>query len=100
MPLFVQIILWMYGFIVLKYSGKTEQLIARNALNAQNAVCAEGIQPTRGAMIEKALVLLPGFSTFSKVNEAKRMLRLLAERGSSYQNKVRRMGVPSVGLLR
>lgn len=53
MPLFVQIILWMYGFIVLKYSGKTEQLIARNALNAQNAVCAEGIQPTRGAMIEK-----------------------------------------------
>jgi len=88
----------MYGFIVLKYSGKTEQLIARNALNAQNAVCAEGIQPTRGAM--KALVLLPGFSTFSKVNEAKRMLRLLAERGSSYQNKVRRMGVPSVGLLR
>ena len=36
----------MYGFIVLKYSGKTEQLIARNALNAQNAVCAEGIQPT------------------------------------------------------
>ena len=41
----------MYGFIVLKYSGKTEQLIARNALNAQNAVCAEGIQPTRGAMI-------------------------------------------------
>ena len=43
----------MYGFIVLKYSGKTEQLIARNALNAQNAVCAEGIQPTRGAMIEK-----------------------------------------------
>ena len=84
MPLFVQIILWMYGFIVLKYSGKTEQLIARNALNAQNAVCAEGIQPTRGAMIES-----PCFVT-----------RLVAERGSSYQNKVRRMGVPSVGLLR
>ena len=56
MPLFVQIILWMYGFIVLKYSGKTEQLIARNALNAQNAVCAEGIQPTRGAMIESPCI--------------------------------------------
>ncbi len=55
----------MYGFIVLKYSGKTEQLIARNALNAQNAVCAEGIQPTRGAMIEKSPCFVTGiFSLF------------------------------------
>lgn len=60
MPLFVQIILWMYGFIVLKYSGKTEQLIARNALNAQNAVCAEGIQPTCGAMIGKSPCFVTG----------------------------------------
>lgn len=50
----------MYGFIVLKYSGKTDQLIVRNALNAQNAVCAEGIQPTRGAMIEKSLCFVTG----------------------------------------
>ena len=64
MPLFVQIILWMYGFIALKYSGKTEQLIARNALNAQNAVCAEGIQPTRGAMIESPCFVTGIFNLF------------------------------------
>ena len=54
----------MYGFIALKYSGKTEQLIARNALNAQNAVCAEGIQPTRGAMIESPCFVTGIFNLF------------------------------------
>lgn len=44
----------MYGFIVLKHFGETEQLIALNVLNVQIAIFAEGIQPIHGTTIKKS----------------------------------------------